>query len=117
MEETNSFLKTHQQKLALTAGYVLIGVAAFGLGRLTTPVTAAPEIKVEEAFAPTTNYTPIVAGNSSGTNAKCEGQIKGSTGMIYHLPGGAFYDRTTNPAKCFDTEAEAQAAGFRKSSR
>ncbi len=106
--------KSHQQKLVLAAGYLIVGVAAFGLGRLTMPQTAAPEIKVEEAFVAPTNYTPVVAGIQSG---QCEGQIKGSASLIYHVPGGAFYDRTTNPARCFDTEAEAQAAGFRKSAK
>ena len=42
--------------------------------------------------------------------------VKGSSSKIYHVKGGAFYDRT-NPKQCFNTEAEAQAAGFRKSSR
>lgn len=110
-------LKSHQQKLVIATGYILIGVLSFGLGRLTIPALSAPEIRVEEAFAPMENYTPTVAGSSSGVTAKCEGQIKGSAGMIYHLPGGAFYDRTTNPVKCFSTEIEAQAEGFRKSSR
>jgi hypothetical protein len=42
--------------------------------------------------------------------------IKGSKSKIYHLPGGSFYERT-NAAQCFATEAEAQAAGYKKSSR
>ena len=36
--------------------------------------------------------------------------------MIYHVPGGEFYDRT-NPEKCFATEAAARAAGYRASKR
>ena len=42
--------------------------------------------------------------------------IKGSKSKTYHMPGGSFYERT-NPAACFSTEEEAQAAGYRKSSR
>ncbi len=42
--------------------------------------------------------------------------IKGSSSKIYHVKGGAFYDRTTGVI-CFNTEAEAEAAGYRKSSR
>lgn len=43
--------------------------------------------------------------------------IKGNaSSMIYHVPGGAYYDRT-NPEKCFTTESAAQAAGYRKSKR
>lgn len=43
--------------------------------------------------------------------------IKGNaSSMIYHVPGGAYYDRT-KPEKCFSTESAAQAAGYRKSKR
>ncbi|MFZ3072286.1 MAG: YHYH domain-containing protein [Thermodesulfobacteriota bacterium] len=36
--------------------------------------------------------------------------------MIYHLPGGAYYNRT-KPEKCYATEEDAVAAGFRKPKR
>lgn len=35
---------------------------------------------------------------------------------IYHLPGGASYD-VTDPERCFVSEADAQAAGYRRSER
>lgn len=38
---------------------------------------------------------------------------RGSHGWIYHLPGMPYYDRT-NPEEWFCTEAEAQAAGYRR---
>lgn len=63
------------------------------------------------------NQESTVAGESTELN--CEGKIKGnisSSGKIYHVPGGAFYKRTV-PEICFNTEADAQAAGFRKSKR
>ncbi len=50
----------------------------------------------------------------AGQGSACP--VKGSSSRVYHLPGGAFYDRT-NAAVCFNTEAEAVAAGYRKSSR
>lgn len=44
-------------------------------------------------------------------------RIKGNaSSMIYHVPGGAFYEKT-NPEECFATEAAAQKAGYRKSKR
>jgi len=107
-------IKSHQHKLVLATGYLIVGVAAFGLGRLTIPQALTPEIIVQEAFVAPTNYTPAVAGIQS---SQCDGKIKGSASQIYHIPGGAFYDRTTNPARCFDTEEQAITAGFRKSSR
>lgn len=43
--------------------------------------------------------------------------IKGNrSSMIYHVPGGQFYDRT-NPEECFTTEAAAIGAGYRRSLR
>ncbi len=36
--------------------------------------------------------------------------------LIYHVPGGAFYERT-NPVELFRTEEEALQKGYRKSSR
>ncbi|WP_243074869.1 cell wall-binding repeat-containing protein [Microbacterium sp. SS28] len=43
--------------------------------------------------------------------------IKGNAdSMIYHMPGGQFYD-ATNPEECFSTESAAVAAGYRKSLR
>jgi hypothetical protein len=107
------FLKTHQQVLVLTVGYLLVAGLAFGLGRFATP---------KQSLAPVqNNYNPnqatVQSATITNTTNDCAGQIKGSSSMIYHVPGGAFYERTTHPIRCFETEAQAQAAGFRKSSR
>lgn len=51
-------------------------------------------------------------------NTSCKGQIKGNTNSkIYHVPGGAYYDKTVDNITWFCSEAEAQAAGYRKSKR
>lgn len=43
--------------------------------------------------------------------------IKGNaSSMIYHVRGGAYYDRT-RPEECFRTERAAQDAGYRRSKR
>ena len=42
------------------------------------------------------------------------GQIKGSQSKIYHLPDQNFYAVTKVNVTCFNSESEAQAAGFRK---
>ena len=89
----------------------------FGLGRISVVKYSAPEIKVEQVFQAPINYTPTVAGTQTDQTIACAGKIKGSSSLIYHIPGGAFYNKTTHPIRCFDTEAEAKAAGFRKSSR
>ena len=57
--------------------------------------------------------------NTAGASAPClVGQIKGNhRSLIYHLPDGAFYAKTTVDVVCFDSEAAAIAAGYRRSKR
>jgi hypothetical protein len=61
---------------------------------------------------PTRTPRPLTAEDA----APCEiGQIKGNRdSKIYHIPTGGSYARTKNKVDCFATEAEAQAAGFRR---
>ncbi len=125
MNKLKDFINSNQQKIVLTIGYLLVAGIAFGLGHFTTSLASAPEIRVEEAFNLPLNYTPNASGaqteatatSNTTTTINCQGKIKGSSSHIYHMPGGSFYDKTTRPIRCFDTEAEAKAAGFRKSSR
>ncbi|MBC2581920.1 thermonuclease family protein [Clostridium sp. DJ247] len=60
------------------------------------------------------------ASSASSSSSSVHGQIKGNINSkgekIYHVPGGAYYDRT-NAEEWFNTEAEAQAAGYRRSKR
>jgi hypothetical protein len=123
--EIKSLIKNHQVKIVLIVGYLLVFGLAYGLGRLTAYRYSVPEIRVEEVFSSPLNNSQNPGINQSasvvaGSIAECQGQIKGNIGSgnskIYHLPGGSFYDRT-DPEMCFDTEAQAQAAGFRKSLR
>lgn len=124
MDKLKNFLKTYQQTIVLTIGYLLVASLGFGLGRFTAFQYEIPEIRVEQAFAPLTNYNANISGTQTETvsaaiktTVSCEGKIKGSSSMIYHIPGGAFYTKTTKPIRCFDTETQAASAGFRKSSR
>lgn len=45
--------------------------------------------------------------------------VKGNLhSMIYHVPGGEYYDRTNaQNSLCFDNTADAEAGGFRSSLR
>jgi micrococcal nuclease len=87
----------------------------------------APEPKKEEpkqqAAAPAPAPEPKKAsGKASPSGGVCppEFPVKGnhsSSGeLIYHVPGGAYYNKT-NPEECFATPADAQAAGYRASKR
>ncbi|MBY0001449.1 calcium-binding protein [Priestia aryabhattai] len=66
------------------------------------------------------NYKPFENDPSDDqqSNMSCSGQIKGNkNSKIYHVPGGAYYDRTQDNIVWFCSEADAQAAGYRKSQR
>ena len=115
--------------------FAAVFLAGFGAGKMhsgsslsTTPTkrtlsnyttnTGAPDNKnttnSSEKNANPTSKAPTKSTTNSTTENDC--YIKGSKSKIYHLPGGSFYDRT-NATQCFATEAEAQAAGYTKSSR
>lgn len=71
---------------------------------------------------PTATPSPGVAGvcDYSGTSEPViKGNISASDERIYHVPGGAFYDKTVineaNGERWFCSEKEAIAAGWRKS--
>jgi phosphatidylserine/phosphatidylglycerophosphate/cardiolipin synthase-like enzyme len=66
---------------------------------------ADPAIKTDEVKLSAQCDLPTIKGNLSSAGEK-----------IYHVPGGAFYDRTV-AEQMFCSAEEAQAAGFRASSR
>jgi hypothetical protein len=82
----------------------------------TATATATPTISPTPKNTPLPTYTP-----SPNPSCAIKGNVNRSGDKIYHVPGGAFYDRTDiNPEEgdgWFCTEAEAQAAGFRRSAR
>ncbi|OHW61255.1 thermonuclease precursor [Andreesenia angusta] len=70
---------------------------------------------------PSTPPTPEPAPSPAPSQGLIKGNISSSGEKIYHVPGGAYYDRTTidtsKGERWFNTEAEAVAAGWRKSSK
>jgi micrococcal nuclease len=50
------------------------------------------------------------------SNCLIKGNISSSGKKIYHVPGGALY-KVVKPKQCFNTKAQAVAAGFVKSKR
>lgn len=50
------------------------------------------------------------------SGCKIKGNISSSGEMIYHMPGGVYYDRT-NPEEWFCSKEEAEKAGYRASKR
>ena len=97
------------------------------------PIVALTSEATAEPAPPTPIDTPVVKSPTPATPEPVSGgvppadkdncpeshPIKGNQGQaeyIYHLPGGAYFGGT-DPEECFATEADAQAAGYRKASR
>jgi hypothetical protein len=125
MEKLRKFLKDYQREIVLTAGFVLIFSLGFLLGRITGVYKSPPDIVIEEPQQqskdnPTTAAIIPQDIQVTGSVTCAPNQIKGNINRkgerIYHMPKGAFYSRT-QPEACFDTEEQARAAGFRRSSR
>src|SRR5581483_10490061 len=74
--------------------------------------TPVPTRQPPPTATPTRTPRPLTAEDA----APCQvGQIKGNrSSHIYHVPRGASYARTKARVDCFDSEDEAQAAGYRR---
>jgi endonuclease YncB( thermonuclease family) len=75
---------------------------------------------VEKCAAAPVFVTPVPPASSVPTSCIIKGNVSAKGEKIYHLPGGAFYDQTTISGpdeRMFCSEAEAQAAGWRKAGR
>lgn len=127
--------KENKQKIVLGVCFILVFFVGFGAGgyereirrdiyksqtNYTTqqtkkPVSAAAGANTNQATAAVAG-TSTAAANAQAANCPVKGNISSTGGKIYHVPGGAFY-KTVKPEQCFNTESEAQAAGFRKSGR
>ena len=68
----------------------------------TAPASASVRAPARRAVAAPTSLGCVIKGNRNR-----RGQ------WIYHLPGMPYYDQT-RPGEIFCTEAEAQAAGYRR---
>jgi hypothetical protein len=106
-------IKERAKPIAITAVcFVAVFTAGFGVGKNKTNSSANTTKR-------STNYTTnsnTAEKPTVPTASQSDCKIKGSKSKIYHVPGGSFYNRT-NAAQCFETEEEAQAAGYTKSSR
>ncbi|NLP51336.1 thermonuclease family protein [Bacillus sp. RO1] len=74
----------------------------------------------EDGFFPEYVEDPVAVvpteENPVSESCKVKGNISSSGEKIYHVKTGAYYDRTI-PEACFNSEEEAEKAGYRKSMR
>jgi hypothetical protein len=127
-ELIKNWITENKEKCFYLASCVLIFIVGFGTGRVEQGLRAPNKIQANYTTKTNVNKTADKPANTNKTIETNSNQttgsinsgscyIKGTSSKIYHLPGGAFYERVTSPAACFNTESEAIAAGYRKSSR
>ena len=126
-------VEDNRDKIVIGFCFILVFLVGFGSGRFTRSLKpnqqsyANYNTNLKQKPAQTANAegdsplaTPTVAGAATTTaisaNCPVKGNISAKGKKIYHIPTGAFYKRV-KPEQCFNTEAEALAAGFVKSSR
>lgn len=87
------------------------------------PTEAPPAPTEPPAAAPPAAIAPVYHGEGRDRTVDppywpCnEGQVKGNDSGKYHVPGGQFYAKTYEGVTCFNTPAEAEAAGYVRSQR
>lgn len=130
--EIKTKLTENKTQIVLGVCFILVFLVGFGTGSYDREAR-------KNSYKPQTNYTtptakqpspaagnqPNTAGqgavlgataSAATTNCIVKGNISATGKKIYHVVGGAFY-KIVKPEQCFNTEAEALAAGFVKSSR
>ncbi len=126
-DNLGSLIAAHKPKLVMFGCLVIAFATGFALGNYeslgsqttkrqlnyTTKQTSEPKPSITPK--PTSKANNIQPATSN-PQCKIKGNIASGGKKTYHIPGGAFYDRT-NAEVCFNTEVEAEAAGFSKSSR
>ncbi len=80
--------------------------------------TATDQNSTVEPAASNGGGHPVNNGDMNTADANAQGVIVGNANsMIYHVPGQRGYRMNSSNAVYFNTEAEAQAAGYRKAYR
>jgi hypothetical protein len=103
--------------VAAAVAILLLGLSLVGLAYLASGQPGARiDLTPVPVMAPA---APPSAGRAAPNGMTCPGShpIKGNRStMIYHPPGGEFYE-PTRPEDCFASPAAAEAAGYRRSQR
>ncbi len=121
-----------KKEIVLGVCFVLVFIMGFGTGRFergttvkaarlqpqyTTKTKATPTNKEGEAPTEPFKKEPVAKTPTVGdANCIVKGNVSSNGKKIYHVQGGASY-KIVKPEQCFTTPAEAEAAGFVKSSR
>jgi hypothetical protein len=90
----------------------MVGVVGIARTMRTGPAGPGPAVSPDAIVG---GVSPV-SRNACPDGYPVKGNINQQGQGISHVPGGAFYSQT-NPERCFASEAEAWAAGFRPSRR
>lgn len=134
-EKFKAWLKENKRPIVLGVCYVLVFIVGFGTGsfekelkksaavnqkyyntKTPSPAQNPPAAEVKGAAGGETGKPATAPAAKAATDCVVKGNINAQGRKLYHVKGGAFYN-IVKPEQCFDTEAQAQAAGFVKSSR
>jgi len=79
-------------------------------------VGASPDSTIRVGTTPAGSASVVSGRAQTADSAPClQGQIKGNrNSMLYHVPGGRDYAKTTANVVCFDSEDQAKAAGYKR---
>ncbi len=112
----------NEDKLVLVAGFILVSLISFGIGRLSadyrkpnTPIIIDDSaVKCNAGVSVGATEGALTAENK---NSAADGKVIGNKkSLIYHLPDGKFYNTILEENRVyFNSEEEAQKAGYRKS--
>lgn len=132
-KEIKTKFELHKNKFVLGVCFVLVFIVGFGSGRFagknnmpepfvpsnyTTTANKAKAVNKEADPAPEVKGQATTAPVVGVITAECpiKGNISSTGRNLYHVKGGAFYERV-KAERCFNTKAEAEQAGFVASSR
>lgn len=135
-KEIKTKFELHKDKFVLAVCFILVFIVGFGSGRFagkagtpqpsvpsnytttTNKAKAAPAVSKEADPVPQVEGVATTAPAVGEITAECpiKGNISSSGRNLYHVKGGAFYERV-KAERCFNTKAEAEAEGFVASSR
>jgi len=112
----SEFFTKNKTPIALLVGAIIIAGAIYLVG-------SQLKSGVDKSQLPANLPSAVDSAKNSAPSADCviKGNISSKGEKIYHVPGGQFYDRTvidtSKGEKWFCSEVEAQAAGWRRSSK
>lgn len=101
--------------MILAIGFILVAFLSFGAGKLSEAYR--PETPIVFKEAPECSTLTADSATASGKPFdSAQGKVIGNkNSMIYHVPGSASYNKISPENRVyFDTEADAQKAGYRK---